>query len=351
MKYQYLILYILLISLFSCNKTEIENKIIHEKKDSIKIQKLFDSLKNYNAESTDSTAYFLKGIEKEIGNIVSDSLLPFYLNEIGKLLYSKSEFRFSEEYFLKAFELYKNSDKEIEAAQQLSNIGVIKEIYGEYDQAVEIYLKALKIFQKNNDEKSCKLTFNNLGIVYETIENNEKALEYYFKALNIKDNSETGGAYCLNNIGVVFDKLNKPDSALLYYKKALSAYEAENDFGNIATVLNNIGLNYMNKNKNDSAFIYFSKSSEIFEANYNTAGLLKSKLHTAELYFKTKDYENTINILLNCIEKAESIEFNEVLSEFYYLLSQAYEEKKDYKHSVHYLKKYYSLSKSVILGI
>ena len=344
----YLFLLIGITVLSTCQNNNQKDKTVGlSQSDSIEISTILDTLKKNHTESTDSLSEIADYVENKIKETVPDSLFPFYLNEMGLIFYSKSNFRFAEEYFNKAFQIYKNNNLEVKAAQQLSNLGVIKEIYGDYDKATEIYLDALKIFQDNNDKASCKNIYNNLGIIYEILDNNEKALGYYQQAYSIKSFTDSG-AYCLNNIGVVYEKLNNADSALFYFKKALDKYIILKDSTNIATVVNNIGVNYMLKNEADSALIYYNTALQIFKSKKNIAGELQSYIHTAELYLNQHKYDELIMLLNNNKEKALKIEFQELLSQINNLLSQAYEEKKDYKNSNKYLKEYYEITNCIL---
>ncbi|MCD4794876.1 MAG: tetratricopeptide repeat protein [Bacteroidales bacterium] len=344
----YLFLLISIIILSSCQNNKQKDKhVTLSQSDSIKVNTILDSLRNFKSESTDSISEIADYTENKIKETVPDILFPHYLNEIGLIFYTRSNFRFAEEYFNKAYQIYKNNKQEIEAAQQLSNIGVVKEIYGEYDKATEIYLDALKIFRDNNDEISCKNIYTNLGIIYERIDNNQKALEYYQLAYNIKG-SANSEALCLNNIGVVYENINIPDSALFYYKKALEKFKSIKDSNNIATVINNIGVIFMLKNEPDSALKQYNTALQIFKSRKNIAGELQSNIHTAEQYFNQKKYNKLIILLNKNLEKAQKTEFNELLSQITKLLSQAYEAKKDYKNSNKYLKEYYKITNCII---
>ena len=351
----YILIFLVLFA--SCtNNTNNNSKIISEidnnqesyisHKDSLKIIKILGNLKTAYTENAEDLSELINNVEEDLEEIVPTSQLPEYYNKIGLIFFDKSNYIYAEEFFNKAYLIYKNDNKEIQAAQQLSNISVIKELSGKYDEAIDNCIKALEIFIENKDYISAAYTYNNIGVVYEQTHNTQKAVEYYKLALEIEEQDDSG-ASILTNIGVAYESNNDIDSALHYYKEALKAYETIDEEINTATVINNIGHIYLLKNNNDSAIQYFDKAMPIFKKNKNINGEVQTLKNMGEYYFRKKEYKKSKQILLKSMGLAENIQFPKTLSQISDLLSQVYEAVGNYKEANIYLKYHYTLKDSI----
>ena len=87
-KTYYLLLLIGIIISLSCqNNKQKDEHITVSQSDKIKINKILDSIKNFNSQTTDSLTLIANYAENEIKKIVPEKLFPFYLNKIGMNFY------------------------------------------------------------------------------------------------------------------------------------------------------------------------------------------------------------------------------------------------------------------------
>jgi tetratricopeptide (TPR) repeat protein len=104
-----------------------------------------------------------------------------------------------------------------------SNIGVLYNNTREYNKALEYYEKSLKFIQEVNNEQELGILYNNLGYVNKNILKYVESVEYYFKALEylkkVNDKFSMTAAYF--NLAEVFGKLNEFEGAFEYINECI----------------------------------------------------------------------------------------------------------------------------------
>ena len=211
--------FVAFVSCQSSDKNENKGLAYFNGADSLRFNLLIDSLTNYYPKDNDSIILF------------SDYILnsfPKQLDQINIALahihYSHANFYLAHMYFKNAAQIYLRDSSIKEYAEQLTNIGVTKEVSSDYVGAIDSYLNALSIFDSLKRPQESSFIYNNLGIVYQQIGDKDKALYYYKQSLKIKENLALNTTNIYNNIASVYEDLSKLDSALVYY---LNAYDTQ----------------------------------------------------------------------------------------------------------------------------
>jgi tetratricopeptide (TPR) repeat protein len=115
-----------------------------------------------------------------------DSLAWKQYNNIGMIFYSKNLPTQARRFFMLAHDKAKSVGYFDDAAQMLSNAGVILEMSGDYLGAIENYQKALKEFSKTGNLKAQSLVYNNIAIVHQELDNDELAYNNLKKSFDLK---------------------------------------------------------------------------------------------------------------------------------------------------------------------
>ncbi|RLD81019.1 MAG: hypothetical protein DRJ10_06685 [Bacteroidetes bacterium] len=345
MRYLFIIFFLVAITL-SCSKEDKEHaENPMTAKDSILLSGLLDHLsKNYFGDndhltkSSDSIISFFQEHEAEI-NV-----------KIAHIHFSKANYFLTEYYFEQAAQYYIKNHLPDKYAEQLTNIGVIKEMSGSYTEATEKYFKALEIFDSLNLELKSSMVYNNLGIVYQQLKENEKALEYYNKSLLIskKLNRPDISAKRYNNIAAVYEESGKNiDSSLYYYHKAHKIWLKDSSNRFLPIVENNIGYIYLLKNELTIADSLFKKALSFCLKTGQKNIISQILRNRAKLLIVQKKYTRAILTAEKAISLAQNSSNKEVQLESLKVLIEALEKIKEFEKANEKLKEYYQLQEEL----
>lgn len=340
---------VLIILLFSCNNSHQNSIIQHSTltaQDSILLQTLIDSLNTNYIDDNDKLI------------ILSDQIVTRFPNhtemaciEIAHIHFYKENYVLAEYYFAVAANIYLKNTMMVEYAEQLSNIGVVREVSGSYPAAIEKYLEALEIFESLDMKFRMSRIFNNIGIVYQQLGESDKSLEYYQKSLSISQDAENdtyNSASCLNNIATHFEEfVHDYDSALYYYEKALLLYEDQGLVRQQLVVNSNIGNVYLLKNEldiADSIFNYVLNKS--IEQGFEKA-IAPILSYQAELYYRQGKYNAAEKKSVQASDLAIENSNKEIVLDCLVMLYKIYEKQRNYKKANEILREKYKIKEEL----
>lgn len=236
--------------------------------------------------------------------------------------YKQAEYHYQNRDYIKALELFKQSQNEKETYDCLNYIGCCYLKLEDYNSAIEVFDKIIKAFP------DWERPVFNLGRVYLQIGRLEEALECFEKAIDINQNNEDSYYY----LGVYYYKVGDYKAAKQCYEKSIEindvqpethlnlgmcyfklklfekaicefelAYKYDNDCLN---AIYNKGLALISLNKYREAL-----GNLMYVSNLNSNDI-EVMLDIAHCYYKTKDLENA-NIWVN---KVLTIEPNHILA-------------------------------------
>ena len=244
-------------------------------------------------------------------------------------------------------------------ADSYANLGKCYWVKSNFSKAFDYSYKSLKIHEKINNKEGVAKTNNLLGIIYIDEKKYSQALNHYSAALklNLESKDQKMTSTYLNNIGDVYMQQKKYTNALKYFQEALRLNKLKKDSTNIAFNLTNLGITYNSMKNYSKGINYINQSITIYKNDkslYN--GYNKFELGRAH-YFMSLDEKNNEKkqSLLNksIAYFHESIEifkkFNSLndLQTSYSFVSKASREKGNYKESLEYSEKSYTLKSSI----
>jgi len=234
---------------------------------------------------------------KQINNLQDQPLLQArMLNNIGSAyqklgLYDKAEQPLQNALLLR--KKYSVPDN-IEIANSLISLGLLKRHQGNIAEAESLYFEALSIQEKElgNEHTAVASTLNNLGVIHRRKGLYEEAIHYYTNALNIWENAVKPDhlevAKTKQNMGAVLLEQEKLSQAKSVFEEALSIYieHGGEKHPMVATII----LNLAHVNKEQQNF-------EKAETLYRQALDIQNKVH-GENSPETAITLNNLGILL-----------------------------------------------------
>ncbi|MEN8120358.1 MAG: tetratricopeptide repeat protein [Bacteroidota bacterium] len=346
MRYIYIIFSLVAFSL-SCSKNsnkQVQDDVLSVQ-DSVLLFNFLDSLsKNYSGDNdslVNSSDFIVSNFPEHVAEINI---------KIAYIHFSKANYFLTEHYFEQAAQQYLKDSLLEKFAEQLTNIGVVKEMSGSYTGATKKYFEALEIFDNLNLELKSSMIYNNLGIVYQQLKENEKALKYYNKSLLISEklNRPDISAKRYNNIAAVYEESGKDlDSSLYYYHKAYKIWLKDSNSGFLPIVENNIGYIYLLKNELIIADSLFKKALNISLKTGQKNNISQILRNQAQLLIVQKKYTRAIFKAEEAISLAKHSSNKEVQLESLKVLIKALEKINEFEKTNKKLKEYYQLQEEL----
>lgn len=216
------------------------------------------------------------------------------------------------------------------------------------DVALQYYLKAYDIYKEKNSAAEITSAENNLAILYAKSNNQEKALKFFLNVYKYQKTKKDSIKLVkiLNNIGTIYLDKNA-DSSLHYYQKAQLITDKLRNNTLTVYIYTNLARAYKAKKDKKNADLYFEKAFSLVESNIDNS--LKSFVYESLSEYNME--ENKFDAAIANAKKA--FEFNKDkpfgfsnmrLNKMLYV---AYLKKADYKNAVYYFQEYNKISDSI----
>ena len=216
------------------------------------------------------------------------------------------------------------------------------------DIALQFYLKAYDIYKNNGNLEEIAKLENNLAIIYAVGNNKEKALKYFLNVYRYQKskNDSVKLVKILNNIGTLY--LNtKLDSSLYYYQKAYSINQTIKDNALKVNVCTNLARAYALKNDKTNADFYFEKAFSLLNNQVDHLGQAFVYESFSEYKLKEKKYDDVIVNAKKALELRKENVYTYSGLNLNKILYQVYVSKEDYKNAVYYFQKYNTINDSI----
>ena len=251
------------------------------------------------AENNHELEGFYNRMKKHLGPETGRIDLMSY----GEFLYQMSQFKLSEEIFLRlSKELDSRDPKLIQVDYFLGMIAYEKE---DYRKSIAYYERGLKILeetQPTNVTNIAQLT-NCIGEAYRSLKDYDTALAWHNKLLAICDKKNKQHksifAHSYNNIALIYANQNKSGKALEFHMKSLAINEdiLEEDHPDIARNHHNIGIALDTLGRDDEALDHYKTALAIEEKVHPSGHLAIAKSHQCIgcLYYKQNRWRQALD--------------------------------------------------------
>lgn len=245
-------------------------------------------------------------------------------------------------------EAKKIEESELTLANVYSTAGKMYASKDVLDIALQYYLKAYDIYKNSGNLEEVAKLENNLAIIYAVGNNKEKALKYFLNVYRYQKskNDSVKRIKILNNIGTLY--LNKNlDSSLHYYYQAYSINKLIKDNSLEVNVCTNLARAYALKKDKKKADYYFDKAFSLLNNDVDNIGQAFVYESFSEYKLKDKKYDEVIVNAKKALELRKENVYSYSGLNLNKILYQVYINKEDYKNAVYYFKRYNAINDSI----
>jgi serine phosphatase RsbU (regulator of sigma subunit) len=249
-----------------------------------------------------------------------------------------------------AIRIFKNNNKKLDLAWCYYQLANAERSTSNIEQAITNLFIALKLFEEIDFLEGQANCFGLLADIYGNKKEKQKALDYALKELKINKarKSDRGISHALTDVGIAYLGLKKYKEAEECFKTSNTYKKKTGDSLGVAVNLTNLASVYLESNQfqksiasNNAALKIFLEAKSDFWSAVVFANL-------AETYYKIKDFKNAEEACLVVIKKAKPINFLEVQSGAYQILSKIQAAKGDYKNALKNYQDYAVIKDSVL---
>ncbi len=362
------------------------------KKDSLKIdhfQRLFD---RYLYTKPDSAKFYNTKMYLTFKAENNEKGIYAALWNKATYYYNQSKMDSVSQTLHEALRLAENSMDNKKIVDCYIRLASVETKLGHFEASKELTFKAFEVAKKENHWENLYKIYNKLGNDFFYENKMEQALMYYLKVDSIfhaKDKQETALASALSNIGNIYMGLKNYDKAETYFNRSSSVFkslgheEGENHIMvKLGQLLWNSGQYRASIDKLGAPLQYYKTAGNLNEltiiTNWIGAGYLNLKEYgEAKNYFEASlDYaldagdqfweanglvnlaeisrlENQPDISIPYLQKAwdiyEDMNITYNSPQILKLLSQSYEQKKDFKTALSFARQYQQLTDSLTI--
>lgn len=265
---------------------------------------------------------------------VPEMMKPYY-NRYGGL------FHYMYGSLTKSLHLYKEAEKLVpqsEIEDVYYQLALVHHLLGEYSMSTYYEEKALELFARKMDYEQCVNCQLLLGINYRKMGNLERAKETYLSILEkvVPLHNREVIAKVYHNLGVVYSDEGKSSEAIMAFETSLSYRNDEN--ARIKTCYS-ISKEYLRIGDETNAAIHLKVGEKIAESVNDEVHIIKFQVLKYKLEKQEKEPVFEYYISTVALPYFEERSTQRMIKEYINELVAYYEESRQYKSALMYLKK------------
>ncbi len=270
------------------------------------------------------------------------------LSDIGFCYYKLDVFDLADEYFNKAYLLFKKMNDEAEMSNQLNNLGLVYFSWGKYNLAIEFLSRTLKYDLERGDSSALATSYNNIGKVYESWGYFDIAIEHYLKSMEYLDETdEARRSIRLSNIGTSYFEKGDFNKALSYLEQALDIDQQLQNASKMAIRLNEIAGVLDAQAKYREAIDHNKRALEILEGTGPRESQAIVLNDLGSNYAHTGNFERAKNYFERSISIAGEIGSASIEMAAYGNLAELYTNHEKFREALAYRELYTNLKDSI----
>lgn len=228
-------------------------------------------------------------------------------------------------------------------------IGNVRRQYDQFELALENYVHAIKIFESAGSHQGLTQALSNAGNIHNLMGNTDKALEYTLQALESarKAGIQSSVAYSLRLLGQIYRKRKNVDSALMMYQQAISIYSELNSKRDVSETELSLGNIYFDRSDYSSALKHYSSALSASKASGDSLLMTYVYVSRGITLLYMKQYAQAKKEMDTTLVLAAKLNLPAMRMDSYQVLSEIYNEERDYKTGQEYYKKYITVRDSL----
>jgi serine/threonine-protein kinase len=248
-------------------------------------------------------------------------------------------------------------DKSKETAVSIKSLALIYHYKGDYEKAEDLFKKSLAMLSEVEKEPSFEraMLIDAYGTLLADMGNHEESEKLTEEALkiaeSIRGSDDPQVAEIKNNLATSYNYLNKLDEAEKLYNESLIVFRKH--FGDyhlrVSSVINNLAFIHIFKEEHEKAIplLLESLNIKLKVLGKNHPDLILAYSNVGSTYFNINDFTNAEKYMKESINVGlkNYDEDNINLSRSYMWYGRILDAEKNYKESIYYLDKAYSIRK------
>jgi len=279
-------------------------------------------------------------IYSETINYELDSIEVICLNYLGKYYHSIGDFNKSIEIYEDGLKLSIQINDTLQIIAIQNKIGKHYETIGNYSKAIEYYFNSEKLIQGTDNIIEISTTYNHLGNIYHKL--NEIESSKFFHSIALEKRRSIGylegEAKSLKNLGEVLIEDNKYDSAMLCFRQSLAISKSIGYTKGMIKSIHNIGVIQAFQKQFHKAILNFNRALNLSNQIGYDKGVLNAYYQLAKIYYALNAIAKSLNYANKGLELAHNSDVITIQRDLYFLLSEIYENEKDYVHALENFK-------------
>lgn len=271
-------------------------------------------------------------------------------NNLGILAMDKGDIMLGLDYYSKSIPMFEKAGNKEYLGNAYNNIGFVYENQGDIERGMEYYFKSLKLREEVGDKRGIGESYNNIAYMYNAQNEKEKALETFLKALSFfEEAGDVQGVSLIHtNVGNIYKNKQLYKEALSSFRKSVSIRLGLNDHKGLSNVYINIGDIYENQKQIDSASYYYNAALKEAQLAENKTRIATALQNLASLSLLKGDISKALDYGKESLNLSLELGFPEKIRDSYFILSEVYSAKKDYKLAFESFKSYKLMADSIL---
>lgn len=227
-------------------------------------------------------------------------------------------------------------------------MGLAYYVKGSYSLALDRNSKALQLSLALLNTSSYASVLNTVGLVYIGQHQYESAIDEFSKAVRIntarKDSAQLTKNYF--NIGLCYDETGKYDSAITYLEKVIRMGEKTSDYRLIVMSYNRLGETYFHRKDYQKALDHYQMvlQNTNYKSNWENSFAYSG---IGQTHFALGNYQKSVENSFKGFEFARDMNAKWDMERSLRILSQGYEELKNFEEAYRYHTLYKAYSDSL----
>jgi signal transduction histidine kinase len=258
----------------------------------------------YSNISLDSSMVYGEKALFESKKINDSTIIAQVYSDIAMIYFKKSDYKKSNENYLKAYSIRKARNDVKGMAKINANLGNIYQVQGKLKLAMQTYLSAYEYFSKINDLKQLSIIKGNIGAIYYELKDYSKALKYINEVITYSEENNLKEPLCRNYLtkGNILLSMNDTIASIKAYNKSLFFCNEVGDLFTISKSNNNLAIIKQAQNRTEESKKLFAKVAEQRKLFNSDGAFNKNRLNEAYTLLKENKFEEAKKILLEINE-------------------------------------------------